>query len=197
MKFFEGTRLSASFPLLFPSPCEQRGEGQGEGPHCMKLVVLLLALLASFAHASSCRPPDAFILPRTSVEEGGLLYAFLPTSNGEDPDKTFITAWQQRALGELWVETTNGKALPFELKLVSRGDVFDVFSLKVNAKVGTEFIVKPVQQHFAITVVKRSKPAPLKLEITRGKDDNVSDSVSSQRIRRLMPSLDAPAFRVN
>lgn len=161
----------------------------------MKHVVLLLIFVAGAAHARSLAHAYPFVLPRQTVPEGGVLYVFFPTESCSD-DPAELAAGQRKMLEEFRVETTEQQALPFDLKLVSRGKAFDVFSLKVTAEVDTEFVVRPVQPHHAITVVKREKQTPLKLELRPGGNDNFTDEASSERLRRLVPSLDAPAFRV-
>lgn len=130
------------------------------------------------------------------MPEGGVLYVFLPTDGGA-PEAPDFEAAQREWLSALWVASTDGKALPFDLTRVSRGGAYDVFSLKVHARIGTEFVVRPVQPHDAITITRREKPQAVSLELTPGKDDSFRDSLSEQQVRVLVPSLDAPAFRVS
>lgn len=162
----------------------------------MRHLCLFAALFATAAHASQCAPPLAFVLPKKTVAEGGLLYLFLPVSGGFHEREHFEEE-QRRILGKLWVEASDGKALPYELKRVAHGDVYDVFTLRVNARVGSEFVVKPLHVHSAVTVVKRETSKPLALEIRRGDEDNFRDTLSRESSRVLIPSLDAPAFRVS
>ncbi|MGV3625965.1 MAG: hypothetical protein ACO1OB_34465 [Archangium sp.] len=161
----------------------------------MKTFIALMILCSAVAQASQCAPPWWSVLPRKTVPEGGLLYVFSPVSGGFHAPEDYENA-QRSVLGELWVETSAGIALPYELKLIHRGDAFDVFTLKVKAKVGTEFVVRPVQTQFAITVVKPEVSKPLTLEVLPGKEDNFRDTLSWSSTRALIPSLDAPAFRV-
>lgn len=71
-----------------------------------------------------------------------------------------------------------------------------MFALRVNAKVGVEFVVRPINPSFAVTVVKREKPTPLRLELTAGREENFRDGLSRESTRVLVPSIDAPAYRV-
>lgn len=162
------------------------------------LSLLVVVLCASEARASQCASPTSFVLPRKSVEEGGLLFVFIPTNYRRYPeeDQQKLARSNEEMLREFWIEASDGKALPFGLKLLARGGVFDVFSLRVKAKVGTEFVVRPVQSSFAITVVKRKKQSPVTLEVQRAADENFADSLSDESVRTLIPSLEAPAFRV-
>lgn len=162
----------------------------------LTVFVALAVLWGTEAHASQCAPPFPFVLPRTTVPEGGELYVFMPVSDRDGIHREQLAAFQRNTLGELWVESASGKPLPFELRRVHSGDVFDVFSLRVKARPGTQFVVQPIQPDFAITVSRRQPRAPLALNIVERENHGFRDALSSDQTRVLIPSLDAPAFRV-
>ncbi|MGV3625964.1 MAG: hypothetical protein ACO1OB_34460 [Archangium sp.] len=146
----------------------------------MKPLVLVVALFAVSAHAM-CAPAEAFVLPwdGATIPEDGVFYLFDP----KNPE-----------LHDVKIETVDGEPVPFTQKRIQADQFDSVFELRITAKASSKISVRGFHRQ-PVTVVAKSA-APKKLELTPGTEKNYSWTCSHETTRVLIPSIDAPAFRV-
>ncbi len=161
----------------------------------MRALAVIAALVVSWGTEAraACAPSFPFVLPLAgeTVPENPVLYVFAPNDSESDHASDEQT---REFLSSLWVESTTGTALPFELTLVLSNSRHDVFTLRVAAKAGTSFFVRPFHKK-PLTVSSKVKFDDA-LSLTRRLDINHRWMCSHQSMRRVAPSIDAPAFRV-
>jgi hypothetical protein len=90
------------------------------------------------------------------------------------------------------VVSSKGAKLPFSVQLTT-GASYDVLRIAVTAGEGTKVMVKPF--HAAALAVTKQAGAS-ELTVTPGTEKNYSWTCSYEATRVLLPSIDAPAFRV-
>lgn len=151
----------------------------------------LLVLLAARSAQAQCADPSTYVLPLegSTVPPNPALYVFVPR---EKPSQDDRISFAQRQLRDLWVSSPDGAPLPFVLERIA-DDAIAVYRLTVQAAAGAQFTVLPLHTR-PMTVARTPSASALKVEL--GPDQNYRWTCSYESVRALIPSLDAPAFRV-
>lgn len=156
----------------------------------MRALVVASMLVAGSASAM-CASANPIVLPLegSTVPPDPVLYVFLP--EGTTNLRSEVSSGQE-SLRELWVSSPEGAPLPFTLQRLEDG-LISVYRLSVRAPVGAQFIVRPFQT--AVSTVAQVEKATV-LNVERGVEHNFRWTCSYESTRVLVPSLEAPAFRV-